>query len=328
MPELSWTFDPFAVPPGEVARVEWAFASAPDLRPAVLPVIVIAGTEPGKTAVLIAGIHGDEYEGVHALWQLAKTITPDQISGRVILVPIAHTAAFGAGTRISPIDGVNLARIFPGDTNGTITQRLAAHLFHQIVCRADVVVDCHSGGTRLAFAPVAGFYPPGGEITVQAAHDSQAAAAWMGLPHLWALPHRAGVLSYEAARRGIAVTGCEVGGRGGRLDEDCSLYYAGMCRVLRAWGILAGSPDERPAYTTVLEGDWQLAPVSGFIENLVAIGQRVSAGTPTARIRGAFGDPVAELTAPHDGLVMGVRHLCSISPGEWATFILQEKPLL
>jgi predicted deacylase len=322
-----WTFDPLAVPPGAVAQVEWVFASVADLPPAVLPTIVIAGTQPGKTAVLVAGIHGDEYEGIAALWTLAETLKPNDISGRIILLPIAHTAAFGAGTRTSPVDDVNLARVFPGDPDGTITHRLAAHLFTRIVTHADLLIDCHSGGSRLVFVPVSGFYQAGGDIAAQAAEASFRAACYMSLPYLWSLPHRSGVLSYEAARRGIAVTGCEIGGRGGRLESDSCLYVEGIRRVLQAWGILAGTPGEQPAYPTYLDGDWQLAPVAGFLENHVQLGQSVSAGASIAAIRGAFGESLVVMTAPTDGVVMGLRHLCSIGSGEWATCVVQERPL-
>ena len=72
--------------------------------------------------------------------------------GTLLAVPIAHLAAFAAAMRTSPIDGVNLARVFPGDPAGTVTARLADKLFHEVVADADLLVDLHSGGVRLAFA--------------------------------------------------------------------------------------------------------------------------------------------------------------------------------
>jgi N-alpha-acetyl-L-2,4-diaminobutyrate deacetylase len=320
-------FDPLGVPPGAVRRVQWMFATAPDGTPAVIPLIVIAGKGPGKTAALVAGIHGDEYEGIVALWRLAETLTPSQISGRLIIVPIAHLTAYNAALRISPIDSVNLARVFPGDPGGTITYRLAHHLFTQIISKADVLVDCHSGGVRMAFAPVAGFYQPGNGITDAVSAASLDAACWLGLPNLWALPPRAGVLSYEAARCGLAVTGAEIGGRGGRLDSDSELYRVGIRRVLQAHGILAGDPGPAQHYTHYLDGDWALAPAAGLLENHVALGDHVQAGTHIATIRDALGVEQARLTAAVSGFVMGVRHLCAIQVGEWATCVVEEKPL-
>ncbi len=305
----------------------WAFATAPDGTPVTVPLIVIAGERSGPVAALTAGIHGDEYEGIVALWRLAAHIQPEQVAGRILIIPIAHQAAYNAATRTSPIDGVNLARVFPGDPGGTITYRLAHHLFANIVRHASVLVDCHSGGVRMAFAPVAGYYGAEGGIDAPAAAASLEAARWMGLPNLWAMPPRAGVLSYEAARIGIAVTGCEIGGRGGRIEADSQMYYDGIMRVLRAKGVLAGDPGPQPIYTQTLVGDWALAPAAGLLENHVELGERVKAGARLATIYDNMGAVVTRMTAQTDGFVMGVRHLPAIQVGEWATCVVEEKPL-
>jgi N-alpha-acetyl-L-2,4-diaminobutyrate deacetylase len=326
IPPTTWEFDPIAVSAGTVARVLWAFADLPGGSPATIPIIVIAGTQPGKTAVLTAGIHGDEYEGIMALWRLGAQIRPEAVTGRVIIIPIAHIAAYAAATRTSPIDLLNLARVFPGDPGGTITQRLADHLFQRIVRHADLLIDCHSGGVRMAFAPVAGFYQPGNNISPDAGAASLAAAQWLGLQNLWALPPRPGVLSYEAARLGIAVTGAEIGGRGGLLDSDAQLYEQGIRRVLQAHGIVAGDPGQAQNYTHYLDGDWELAPVAGMLVSAVQLGQRVKQNATLATIYEVTGEMIGYMKASHAGFVMGIRHLCAIQVGEWATCVVEEKP--
>ncbi len=301
---------------GERRRLRVPFARRPDGAEAWFPLEVLRGREDGPTVALTAGVHGDEYEGPKALHDLAKALDPARLAGTVLIVPIAHLAAFEAGTRTSPVDGVNLARIFPGEPEGTITHRLAATLFREVVEGSDTLVDLHSGGVRLAFTAVAGFYG-----------NEAATARALALPSLWRLPDRAGVLSYEAHRRSIAVAGCEAGGRGGRLDADSDAYRDGLLRLLRLAGMVEGDPGPEPGWTHVLDGDWQLAPVGGLLENHVALGERVRAGSPLATIRDPFGEVLAAMEAPHDGFVMGVRHLCTVQPGEWATCVVREVPL-
>src|SRR5262249_55661546 len=147
------------------------FARLPDGGEATFPLITIGGAADGKTAVLVGGIHGDEYEGPAALWRLVDEIDPQRVRGRILIIPIANLAAFAAGMRTSPVDGQNLARIFPGDPTGTLSFRLADAIF-RIVLQADVLIDCHSGGVRLEFAEVAGFYGEGAGITSEAAAAS------------------------------------------------------------------------------------------------------------------------------------------------------------
>ncbi len=323
------TFDVHAVPPGTVARVAKRFGFAPDGTPATYPLIAMAGGEPGPTACLVAGIHGDEYEGSPALWRVLSQLDATKLRGRVVAVPVAHGAAFSAATRSSPIDGVNLARSFPGDPHGTVTQRLAHDLFQTVVRPADILVDLHSGGARLAFVQVAGFYGPGEDIGSDLSARSLDLARAMGLPWIWRMPPRAGVLSFEAACAGITVIGCEAGGRGGCLEGDVAAYTSGVLGVLANQDMIEPPTNlpARPDYTHFLDGDFALAPVSGFLEPLVALGARVHAGDLLARIRAPSGAELARLLAEADGVVMAERHLRTIHEGEWATCAVRERPL-
>ncbi len=90
----------------------------------MIPMAVIGNGE-GPTALLTGGNHGDEYEGPIALFDLARALSPDQVRGRVIIVPAMNYPAFRAGTRTSPIDQGNLNRSFPGRPDGTVTEKIA-----------------------------------------------------------------------------------------------------------------------------------------------------------------------------------------------------------
>lgn len=314
---------------GTVVRMAKRFGATPDGASSTYPIIVVAGAEPGPTVCLVAGIHGDEYEGPAALWRVVAQLDPLAIRGRVVIVPVAHGAAFAAGTRTSPIDGVNLARIFPGNPNGTMTERLAHDLFESIVRPADALVDLHSGGVRTAFVQVAGFYGPGAGVSDSVSARSLDLAKAMGLPWIWQMPPRPGVMSFEAAKAGVAVTGCEAGGRGGCLEQDVDAYVLGVTAILSQSGVMAPPPNLATGrrFATYLDGDFALAPAGGFLEPMVPLGQRVETGALLAVIRGPFGEELARLVADIDGVVMAERHLRAIHAGEWATCCVRERPL-
>src|SRR5207247_8158160 len=139
-----------------------------------------AALEP--RALITAGVHGDEYEGPDAVAALAGTLAPERMAGSVCAVPIANPMAFAAAQRLSPADGLNLARCFPGRAAGSATQRLAHWLFDQFASRATHLIDLHSGGVEYRFLPVAGFYGP-----AAAGSRSFDAARMFGLDHLWQL---------------------------------------------------------------------------------------------------------------------------------------------
>src|SRR3954466_14875021 len=119
-----------------------------------IPIVVLKnGT--GPTALFISGTHGDEYEGQVALCNLARSLKPEMIQGRVIILPAANLPAAVAGRGAPPIDEGNLNRLFPGDPDGSVTEQIAFYIEHELVARADLVVDLHSGGSSLMYVPSA-----------------------------------------------------------------------------------------------------------------------------------------------------------------------------
>ena len=305
----------------KIARENVVWGSLPDGAPLAFPRIEATGPGDGPHVVFTGGVHGDEYEGPLALLDLARSLARLPLRGRVTILPFVNAPALWAGTRTSPFDGVNLARIFPGEPKGSLSHRLARAVW-SIVEAADALVDCHAGGVELCFIPVAGFYAPGGGVTEAVAAASRALAEATGLPDLWRLPPTAGVLSFEAAKRGLAITGCEIGGRGHARPEDVACYRDAFLRLLAARGLI--DPVLPPApFPRILSGDWRLAPASGLFRPIAALGGTVKAGDPLARIESLSGEVLASLDAPHDGVVLAERNLARIREGDLAIFVAE-----
>ncbi len=117
-----------------------------------IPIAVIKNGN-GPTALLSGGNHGDEYEGQVALMNLVREIDPEQVQGQLIIIPMFNRPAVLAGTRLSPLDGRNMNRAFPGQRNDTITGMIAHYVSQVLLPLADIVVDIHSGGRTLQFLP-------------------------------------------------------------------------------------------------------------------------------------------------------------------------------
>nr|WP_246746442.1 MULTISPECIES: succinylglutamate desuccinylase/aspartoacylase family protein [Nitratireductor] len=109
----------------------------------------------GPRLLLMAGNHGDEYEGVFALAHLIRRLSASELKGSVTILPLANRPAVIAGQRRSPLDDGNLNRAFPGDPTGTPTERLAHYLENDLFPAHDVVFDMHSGGTSMEHLPTA-----------------------------------------------------------------------------------------------------------------------------------------------------------------------------
>lgn len=274
-----------------------------------------SGYSAGPLAVITAGVHGDEYEGPAALFSLSSVLSPDQLKGTVIAIPVVNPAAFAAGTRLHPDDGLNLARTFPGNAHGSPTERLAAAIFKELVVRADYLIDLHSGGVEYIFAPVTGFYG-----VPNADNPSLRAALAFGLPRLWRLPPTNGVLSYEAWKRGKVAIGAEYGGAGQLSESGVRDYRNGILHCLRHWGFLASIPMSSDI-AAVFEGDWQMASVPGIFRARCHLGDSVKKGTVLADIIGPRGNVQQEFVSPWDGVVLGLRSKAHIGRENWAVLV-------
>ncbi len=91
-------------------------------------------------------VHGDEYEGVRTLLELSRELDPARMSGDAIFVPVINPPAFWNGTRTSPLDGQNLARVFPGRPDGTPSESIAYWIDQAVFPHADLFIDLHSAG--------------------------------------------------------------------------------------------------------------------------------------------------------------------------------------
>jgi len=294
------------------------YDTQPNGSPLTFPICMMRGDEPGPRVTIVSGVHGDEFEGVRALWHLLDRPDFRIDRGMLVLVPIAHPAAYNAGTRTSPMDGLNLARVFPGVEHGTTTERLAFVLFHQVVRASTLLIDFHSGGTRYLHAPLAGFYA----LPDAAGAQSLALAQATGWKYLWAAPFRAGVLSYECARYGIPSLGTEVGGAGRCLPEDVALYAPTLRRIAHYAGMVTEEAHESGvSEQVIIDGDWLLTPQAGFLEPIVELDQHVAAGQVLGHVLDQFGCRVTEIRAQEGGIIVGIRAYPPILAGEWGVFV-------
>ena len=146
-----------------------------------IPIIVIRNGQ-GPTALLFGGNHGDEYEGPVTLLNLAHNLEPSDVRGRIIMIPMLNLPAGMAGTRLSPLDGMNMNRAFPGEPTGTITSQIAHYVSSTLMPLADLVVDIHSGGRSMHFLSSVNMHRVGDTAQMQAMLE--AGQAW-GAPYVF-----------------------------------------------------------------------------------------------------------------------------------------------
>jgi len=281
-----------------------------------IPIVVLRNGD-GPTILFVAGTHGDEYEGQVALCNLAKSLDPARIEGRVIILPAANFPAAMAGRRTSPLDEGNLNRLFPGDPDGTVTQQIAWYIEHDLVPLADLVCDLHSGGSSLMYVPAALL---GGYARDADNAKGIAALKAFGAPLSYIAEANQGgdrTLSGGAIRQGVLAMGTELGGSGHVTRAAVRIAELGVNNLMVHLGILPDSarmiPGQPQRFLEVGGADYYVyAAENGLYEPLVDLGEMVQAGQPAARIH--FPEtPWAEPATVHfarDGFL-----LCKRIPG-------------
>ena len=102
------------------------------------------GARKGPTLLLNAAVHGNEVVGVEVVRTIVDEIDPNKLSGNLIVVPIVNPMAFTSGQRWDPYDNIDMNRVFPGDPDGTMTERVAHSFFTIFARQADYIIDLHS----------------------------------------------------------------------------------------------------------------------------------------------------------------------------------------
>lgn len=296
----------------------------------MIPICVIANGE-GPTALLTGANHGDEYEGPAALFELAHTLDPAEVSGRIIIVPALNYPAFRAGTRTSPIDRGNLNRSFPGRPDGTVTEKIADYVTRHLIPLADIVLDFHSGGKTLDFLPYAAAHELPDKTQEARCFDAVAAFA---APYSMKMLEidAVGMLDTTVEELGKVFVTTELGGAGTASAKSIDIARKGSLNLLRHVGILTGA-------AAPLASRWLDMPSSdcftfaeddGLVAFVRDLGDMVTAGETIARIYpvGKTGLAPVEYRAAIDG-VLAARHVPGlIKAGDCLSVIatITEKP--
>lgn len=314
-----------------VSREDFSVAAATNAsayRRVTIPLLrVEAG--PGPAVALIAGVHGDEWEGQAAILELWHQLPDILQRGTVYLLPAVNAEASLAGTRLSPSDDGNLNRAFLGEPARGYTESVAAALEARLLPRVQAMVDVHSGGASLRYLPSSVITRYGDD-----AYDARlpALAQAFGLPDcLYFHGTETGSMPAAASRHGVLRLSAEIGG-----GRETSQALADRCRdgllgCLAELGLLPDRAPSRAREVRLYDLDAPPATLRArepgvFLPN-VELGQSVSALQHIGRmIEPARPDtPIRTLLSPQAGTIVCLRPIARSDDGDC---LLQVAPAL
>ena len=289
----------------------------------MIPMTVVQNGQ-GSTALLTGGNHGDEYEGPVALQELTESLQPEDITGRVIIVPAFNFPAFGAGTRTSPIDKGNMNRSFPGRPDGSVTEQIADYFQRVLVPMADIVLDFHSGGKTLDFVPFAASH-----VLDDKAQEAACIAAMQAFnaPYSVMLLEIDNVGMYDTAveEMGKVFISTELGGGGSATARSIAIAKRGLRNVLIHSGILQGEMQIGPTINIDMPDDdcFVFSQDDGLYEPMVDLGDTVRKGDVIVRIwpMARTGIPAIEYKAKMSGVLISRHFPGLIKSGDCAAVV-------
>jgi predicted deacylase len=301
----------------------------------LIPITVINGSKgpAEKNVVAFGGTHGNEYEGQVSVKRLCQDLDPAMMRGRVILIPQLSQSACVANRRVSPLDGVNMNRAFPGNPRGTISYRISNFVKTLIFPQVHAVLDIHSGGNEAIYPLCASFHPIADPQ--QRAEIAQVARLFdTPFIMLYSSQLHSGLLTDEAEAMGKITIGGEFGYAESTNRKGTLHAYEGIKNVLRHYGLLPGDivkiDPARPTPPRFVQAvnlaDYIPCPKDGVWEPLVDLGVDVDEGELLGRLHD-FSDhssDALEIRAHRSGVVSMLHFAAQINKG-YTLYVVSEE---
>src|SRR5690242_9952913 len=261
------------------------------LNEVAVPAFDLTGAHDGPHLSLIGGVHGCEYSSIAAVVEVMRGLEPADLAGRITAVPVVSMESFTQRSPfVVPADGKNLNRSFPGDPDGSYTDRLAHDIHTRLIAPADAFIDLHGGDLVEALEPFALFADPG----------SRDLALAFGLPYVVDYTESDALQGMSVASKGVIA---EAGGAGRLEPAATKLLADGTRNALKLLGMLPGEP-EPPRSQIVRRFEWLYSIHAGFWVAHAATGEHVARGAVLGEIRDLYGDTLETITAPDDGVIL------------------------
>ncbi|WP_343702042.1 succinylglutamate desuccinylase/aspartoacylase family protein [Chitinophaga sp.] len=283
---------------------------------------IITASRKGPKVLVMAGVHGDEYEPVVAALELADALPSLLTAGSVQLLTLASAGAYEAVSRFGA-DGLDMARRCPGAADGSSTDQ-AAYAASALIRAADYLIDMHTGGLTYDIFPLAGYMlHPVQEILQQ----QQQMALAANLPLVWGTDFRPDGRTLSVARdHGIPAIYLEYGGGTGFRREVAEAYRQGVTNILRHLGMISGHAVVQPAAERYWVEDHRTdsgflqgkmpAPAEGIFIADVKTGNIVAAGSRWGVIIDPYTGSSTPVYTDAGGLVFLLRTMVKVKKGD------------
>lgn len=204
-----------------------------------IPIIKIGNGKPKVS--IVCGLHGDETTGLFVIDLLLRTLKLKKGQLQVILA--ANQLAQALKRRESPIDLIDMNRVFPGTAEGSISARSVSKIT-ELLKDSDAILDFHTFDMD---TKITGILPCSGEIgekSLELLELFQPKTVWKVVFDESEQKYL-GALGPQLAIKGIPNIAIEFPDMINATEKDLSEGVIGLTRVLQGFGMIKGTPKKK-----------------------------------------------------------------------------------
>jgi len=305
----SLSINGLTINPGERVLTRLVISKLPSGTVIDVPVHIIRAQKPGPVLLLMAGMHGDEVNGIETIRRLLRRELLQPTRGSIVAIPILNIYGFLNFSREVP-DGKDVNRSFPGHPRGSLASRVAHRFMREVMPLVDFGIDFHTGGAARANYPQLRCVLGEDDVT-----DDLATA--FCAPFTLHARLRSGSLRATAHALGKSIIVYETG-ESLRLDEPgIEEAIAGTLRVLHYLG-MSNAPSPAPARPSIVchRHRWLRARYAGLFRAWVKLGDFVEKGQVYGSVSDPYGLQSVRLESPMSGYVIGFNNMPVVNQGD------------
>jgi uncharacterized protein len=270
--------------------------------------------QPSKRVSLVAGLHGDELEGLyicHRLTQILKNLEEqDALSfkGEINIYPAVNPQALETGTRLWPFFSNDINRMFGRTDTASLPAETSKVILEDLKANSDLVVDIHSSNLHLVELP---------QIRIIKGFEKKLVplAKLCNVDLIWVHPHAEifeSTLGYNLNQAQIPTLVIETGICLRINKNHCAQIILGILNLLRKIGALdTDAPQVKIAEPRlVLPEDVNMIQASnaGLFIKQTQVGQSVNEGEKIGDLIDPIqGQVLEEVYSPISGLLFTLR---------------------
>jgi predicted deacylase len=295
------------IKPGEFKEININIARLPSHTVIDTPIYVSRALEDGPVLALMAGMHGDEINGMEIVRRILDGGLNRTKRGTVVCIPIINVYGFLNFSREVP-DGKDVNRSFPGHKGGSLASRVAYHLTHQVIPFIDYGVDFHTGGAmRTNYPQVRAML--NNEKNMELANAFNA-------PFTIDSSFRPASLRKEASKKGKNIIVYEAG-ESLRFDlHGIEEGVAGTLRLMKHLNMIDWAPEAKEENKIIWSSSWVRGKHAGLFQPNVTAGQLIHKGEWIGTITDPFGEFKEQVKAPETAYVIGLNNSPVINAGD------------